>query len=159
MTTEAATTKTNGDSGKKALDVLSSKLTRQLAVNMHACVHCGLCFDSCHYYLSTGDPKLTPAYKAEQFRSLYKRKYDWMGKLFPWWVNAKEPTAEELDKYVKVSKAIDDIEKQFEAMKKKGVDTSDVEVELNLGRDKLKQGLFTMAENYVESVKNRMKTM
>ncbi len=96
MTTKAATSKTDGDAGKKAMDVLSSKLTRQLAVNMHACVHCGLCFESCHYYLGTGDPKLTPAYKAEQFRSLYKRKYDWMGRLFPWWVKAKEPTEEQL---------------------------------------------------------------
>ena len=42
-------------------------------------------------------------------------------------------------------------------MKKRGKDMSDVEVELNLGRDKLKQGLFNMAENYIESVKNRMK--
>ncbi len=44
-------------------------------------------------------------------------------------------------------------------MKKKGTETADVEVELNLARDKLKQGLFTMAENYVESVKNRLKTI
>jgi Fe-S oxidoreductase/sulfur relay (sulfurtransferase) DsrC/TusE family protein len=90
--------RTNGDGGKAAMDVLSSKLTRQLAVNMQACVHCGLCFDSCHYYLSTGDPKLTPAYKAAQLGSLYKRRYDWMGRLFPWWVGAKEPTEEQLDK-------------------------------------------------------------
>ena len=98
MATKVATPKTNGDAGKAAMEVLESKLTRQLAVNMQACVRCGLCFDSCHYYLSTGDPTLTPAYKAEQLRSLYKRKYDWMGRLFPWWVHAKEPTGEELDK-------------------------------------------------------------
>jgi TusE/DsrC/DsvC family sulfur relay protein len=103
MTTEAATTKTNGDSGKAAIEVLESKLTRQLAVNMQACVRCGLCFDSCHYYLSTGDPTLTPAYKAEQLRSLYKRRYDWMGRLFPWWVHAKEPTEEQLDKLYDVA--------------------------------------------------------
>ena len=36
---------------------------------------------------------------------------------------------------------------------------SDVDVELNLATDKLKQGLFTMAESYIESVKNRVKTM
>ena len=97
MATKAAAPKTNGDAAKATMDVLSSKLTRQLAVNMHACVHCGLCFDSCHYYLSIGDPKLTPAYKAEQFRSIYKRKYDWTGRLFPWWVKAKQPTEEQLD--------------------------------------------------------------
>src|SRR4030042_3781451 len=98
MVTKVAATKTNGDAGKAAIEVLESKLTRQLAVNMQACVRCGLCFDSCHYYLSTGDPTLTPAYKAEQLRSLYKRRYDWMGRLFPWWVNGTVPTEEQLDK-------------------------------------------------------------
>jgi hypothetical protein len=84
----------------------------------------------------------------------------------PWFVSfrpllhdTKRLTAEELDKFVKVSRTMDDIEKQLDGMKKRGVETSDVEVELNLARDKLKQGLFTMAENYVESVKNRLKTM
>ncbi len=86
------------EAGRKALKLLDSKLTRQLAVNMHACVHCGMCFESCHYFLSTGDPTLTPAYKAEQFRRLYKRRYDWMGKLIPGWVHAAEPTEEQLEK-------------------------------------------------------------
>jgi Fe-S oxidoreductase len=97
MAEQAVIAQKSGDAGKEAMKLLASKLTRQLAVNMHACVHCGLCFDSCHYYASTGDPKLTPAYKAEQFRRLYKRKYDWMGKLFPGWVHAVEPTEEHLD--------------------------------------------------------------
>ena len=84
----------------------------------------------------------------------------------PWFVtfrpllhDTKRLTAEELDKYVKVSRAIDDIQKSMDAMKKKGTDTSDIEVELNLARDKLKQGLFTMAESYIESVRNRVKTL
>jgi len=103
MATRAATPKTDGDAGKAAMDVLASKLTRELAVNMHACVHCGLCFDSCHYYLATGDPKVTPAYKAEQLRRLYKRRYDWMGRLLPGWVHATQPNEEELDKLYDVA--------------------------------------------------------
>jgi TusE/DsrC/DsvC family sulfur relay protein len=97
MADQAATPAKTADAGKTAMELLDSKLTRQLAVNMHACVHCGLCFDSCHYYLSTGDPKLTPAYKAEQFRRLYKRRYDWMGRLFPAWVHASDPTEDQLE--------------------------------------------------------------
>lgn len=96
MVTEVTTPKTTTDAGKAAMDVLAGKLTRQLAVNMHACVHCGQCFDSCHYYLATGDPKVTPAYKAEQIRRLYKRKYDWMGRVLPGWVHAADPTEEQL---------------------------------------------------------------
>lgn len=99
----ATAPRTNGSAGAKAMGVLNSKLTRQLAVNMHACVHCGMCFDSCHYYLSLGDPELTPAYKAEQLRKLYKRKYDWMGKLLPGWVHAEEPTEEQLAKLYDVA--------------------------------------------------------
>ena len=84
----------------------------------------------------------------------------------PWFVSfrpllhdTKRLTAEELDKYVKVSKEADQIKAQLAAMKKRGVETGDVEVELNLALDKLKQGLFTMAESYMESVRNRMKSM
>jgi hypothetical protein len=82
----------------------------------------------------------------------------------PWFISfrpllhdTKRLTAEELDKYVKIGRSIEDIQKRLEDMRKRGKDMSDVEVELNLGRDKLKQGLFNMAENYIESVKNRMK--
>jgi Fe-S oxidoreductase len=52
----------------------------------NACVHCGLCADSCHYYLSSGDPELIPAVKAEKLsRALRKeaspfgRKKDLLG--------------------------------------------------------------------------------
>jgi DNA helicase HerA-like ATPase len=84
----------------------------------------------------------------------------------PWFVSfrpllhdTKRLTGEELDKYVKIGKTIDQIQAQLDAAKKRGVETSDVEVELNLARDKLKQGLFTMADSYLESVKNRVKGM
>ena len=84
----------------------------------------------------------------------------------PWFVSfrpllhdTKRLTSEELDKYIKISREADAIKKQLESMKQKGVQTGDVEVELNLALDKLKQGLFTMAESYMESVRTRMKNM
>ena len=97
MAVDVQTTPLSGSAVAQAMNVLDSKLTRQLAVNMHACVHCGMCFESCHYYLSTGDPKVTPAYKAEQLRRLYKAKYDWMGRMAPGWVHATQPSQEQLD--------------------------------------------------------------
>ena len=60
--------------------------TRQAVLALATCVHCGLCSDSCHYYLATGDPKMTPAYKADRVRRLYKYHKDWLGRLVPWWV-------------------------------------------------------------------------
>ena len=40
----------------------------------NACVHCGLCADSCHYYLSSGDPELIPAVKAEKLSRALRKK-------------------------------------------------------------------------------------
>ena len=77
-----------------AMNVLDSKISRQFATNMHACVHCGQCSDVCQFFLATGDPKMSPVYKTEVLRKMYKRKHDWMGRLFPGWVHAKEPSEE-----------------------------------------------------------------
>jgi Fe-S oxidoreductase len=66
------------------------RLTRQHVASLAACAHCGLCAESCHYYLVTGDPKMTPVHKADRIRSLYKHHFDWLGKVAPWWVGASE---------------------------------------------------------------------
>ncbi|MHC5007034.1 MAG: response regulator [Planctomycetota bacterium] len=81
------------------IDRLGQKLNRQITGSMVACVHCGLCTDSCHYVLANpGDPTYAPAYKADQIRKLFKRHYDWTGRVFPWWVKAKSVyTDEELE--------------------------------------------------------------
>jgi Fe-S oxidoreductase len=64
-------------------------LSRQIAGSLVACVHCGMCTSSCHYVLANpGDPTYAPAYKADRIRRLFKRHYDWTGRVFPWWVKA-----------------------------------------------------------------------
>ncbi len=60
--------------------------TRQAILALATCVHCGLCNESCHYYLATRDPKMTPTYKADRVRRLYKYHKDGLGRLVPWWV-------------------------------------------------------------------------
>ena len=65
------------------------RLTRQQAASLAACAHCGMCSESCHYFLATSDPSMTPAYKADRIRQVYKHNYDWLGKVAPWWVGAK----------------------------------------------------------------------
>ncbi|MHC4422932.1 MAG: (Fe-S)-binding protein, partial [Planctomycetota bacterium] len=93
--------KSNSRSHKaqKVIDRLGTKLNRQITGSMVACVHCGLCTESCHYVLANpGDPTYAPAYKADQIRKLFKRHYDWTGRVFPWWVKAKSVyTDEELE--------------------------------------------------------------
>ncbi|MDI6894614.1 MAG: (Fe-S)-binding protein [Bacillota bacterium] len=74
----------------RARELFEKKITRQLVTYFHACAHCGLCNDTCHYYLATGDPRMVPAYKADRFRRVYKRYHDWLGRLAPRWVGAEE---------------------------------------------------------------------
>jgi len=68
---------------------LQKKLSRQVVGSIVGCVHCGMCNDSCHYVLTNpDDPKMTPSYKADQVRKLFKANHDWTGSVFPWWVGA-----------------------------------------------------------------------
>jgi Fe-S oxidoreductase/CheY-like chemotaxis protein len=76
-------------------ELLAKKLTRPVVGSLVACVHCGMCNDACHYVLThPDDPKMTPSFKADQLRKLFKYNYDWTGKVVPWWVGAKEPLSD-----------------------------------------------------------------
>ncbi len=84
---------------QKVLERMGKKLNRQIASSLAACVHCGNCTECCHYVLSNpGDPTYAPAYKADKIRKLFKRHFDWTGRVIPWWVKAKSVyTDEELE--------------------------------------------------------------
>ncbi|MCD6381450.1 MAG: DUF853 family protein, partial [Candidatus Aenigmarchaeota archaeon] len=62
----------------------------------------------------------------------------------------------QLDLYIKYSKELTKIEEKIEKMKKRGIDTSDIELDLKLAKDKLKIGAFRMAEIYIETLKGRL---
>jgi Fe-S oxidoreductase len=93
------TTRVRSHKAQKLIERLPKKLSRQMVTNLVACVHCGMCVDSCHYVLANpDDPTYAPPYKADQIRKLFKRHYDWTGRLLPWWVSAKSVyTDEELE--------------------------------------------------------------
>lgn len=83
-------TKSRSKKAQKLLNRLPQKLKRQLVGSLVGCVHCGMCTNSCHYVLANpDDPKMAPAWKADQVRKLFKRHHDWTGRVFPWWVKAK----------------------------------------------------------------------
>lgn len=84
----------------KVVERMGRKLSRQLVGSLVSCVHCGMCTESCHYVLANpDDPTYAPAYKADQIRKIFKRNFDWTGKVFPWWVHAQDiRTDEELEK-------------------------------------------------------------
>jgi len=75
---------------QRVLEGFEKKLNRQIVGSLVACVHCGNCTNSCHYVLANpGDPTYAPAYKADRIRRIFKRHFDWTGRVFPWWVHAK----------------------------------------------------------------------
>ncbi len=84
--------KTNGEKDLKAqqvIDLLGQKLSRQIVGSLVACVHCGMCTEACHYVLANpGDVTYAPAYKADRIRKIFKRHYDWTGRVLPRWVGA-----------------------------------------------------------------------
>ena len=84
---------------EKVLERMGQKLNRQMVGSLLACVHCGMCTESCHYVLANpGDPTYAPAYKGDLIRKLFKRHFDWTGRVFPWWVKAGSVwTDEELE--------------------------------------------------------------
>jgi len=85
---------------RQLIERMGQKLNRQMVGSLVACVHCGMCTESCHYVLSNPeDPTFAPAFKADQIRKIFKRHFDWTGRVFPWWVKAQDLRSdEELEK-------------------------------------------------------------
>jgi len=83
------------EKAQNVVDNFKKKVNRQALLALGTCAHCGLCNDSCHYYLATGDPKMTPAYKTDKVRKLFKYHKDWLGRVAPWWVKGGTLRADE----------------------------------------------------------------
>jgi Fe-S oxidoreductase/CheY-like chemotaxis protein len=81
---------------QKVVERMGQKLNRQMAGSLLACVHCGMCTDSCHYVLANpGDVTYAPAYKADRIRKIFKRHFDWTGRVLPKWAGAATVNTEE----------------------------------------------------------------
>jgi len=88
--------KNRSHKAQKVLERFEKKLNRQIVGSLVACVHCGNCTNTCHYVLTNpDDPTYAPAYKADQIRKIFKRHFDWTGRIIPWWVKAKSVYTDE----------------------------------------------------------------
>ncbi len=67
-------------------------------------------------------------------------------------------TEEELEQYKSFATTLDEIENKIQKAKEHGTDTFDIELELKLAKNKLKEGRFKMAEIYISSLKDRLRT-
>ncbi len=55
---------------------------RSLKVFMDICVRCGACADKCHYFIGSGDPRNMPVLRAELLRSIYRKEFGKLAKIF-----------------------------------------------------------------------------
>lgn len=81
-----------------ALKVFEAQLNKPLITALEACARCGICAESCHYYISEPSLKYVPAWRGEQLRKIYRKKYDLLGRLFPSIFGAKELDEKTLEK-------------------------------------------------------------
>lgn len=87
----------------RRIDTAMRQFVRDLgataALQLEACVHCGLCAEACHFFVTTRDPALTPARKLAPLQRAYRRE------LSPWAAPAralglaKAPTMDELQQW------------------------------------------------------------
>ncbi len=75
---------------RKALRILAEPKDSQLESHLNSCVHCGLCAESCMYYLAMKDERFIPAAKVALVSSIYQRYCTFTGRVFPRLVGARE---------------------------------------------------------------------
>jgi hypothetical protein len=74
----------------------------------------------------------------------------------PTWHNPHKITEEEMKIYKEFAQRLEVIESRISEMRKRRKDTSDLEIELKLAKDKLKQGRFRMAKIYINSLEDHL---
>jgi len=75
---------------KKAMDRFGKNLNGRLLTHLNSCVHCGLCGESCQYYLTLGEDKYIPGKKADLISGVYRRYHTLAGRVIPGMVGARE---------------------------------------------------------------------
>ena len=82
----------------------------------------------------------------------------------PWFVSFRpllhspvKLPAEDIDNYRELSAKLDRIEAAIDELKAKKVDTTDLELELSLAKDKLKSLAFSVVDIYIESIEKRLR--
>lgn len=76
-----------------------SDFSMTVASHMAACVHCGLCAEACHFYVTTGDAKYTPIHKLDPFMQAYYREMSPFAPLYRMFSLTKPVTIEELQEW------------------------------------------------------------
>ena len=84
----------SAESCAKLAVALDEEMTRQSLAQINTCVHCGMCEDACHYYLSTGDRSLIPVAKLDKVADAFRGHHSVVGAVLPALVGARKLTPE-----------------------------------------------------------------
>ncbi|MEX0788037.1 MAG: (Fe-S)-binding protein [Anaerolineales bacterium] len=82
---------------RAALEVLETQLNQPLLTALEVCARCGLCAESCHYYLADPIPENVPAARGEALRRFSREQRDPLAAWFPAWIRAEPLTDESLE--------------------------------------------------------------
>lgn len=81
---------TSAEKKNQAIKVFQQETDSKLLTYLNSCVHCGLCAESCMYYLTTKDERYIPARKVDLVTSIYRRYNTFLGKYVPKMVHSRE---------------------------------------------------------------------
>ena len=85
---------------ERILETFKASLKPEYVAFLQTCAHCGLCADSCHYYLTQKDSKSIPAFKLHQITKVFKKNFDLVGRKLPALVGAEELSNELIEEWV-----------------------------------------------------------
>jgi len=97
-----AIAKTLSAGQRKSLEALVRRLDGRLRTHLSSCVHCGLCGESCTYYLRYGEARFIPGNKVDQLARLYRRYCTVLGRFIPKWIGARDLDQRTVDEMVDV---------------------------------------------------------
>ncbi|AHF03549.1 heterodisulfide reductase [Marichromatium purpuratum 984] len=69
---------------ERGLAALRAEIDAPVAAFFSSCVRCGLCAQSCPFYLETGDPRYTPILKLEPLRLVWEAEFTLWGRIKRW---------------------------------------------------------------------------
>jgi Fe-S oxidoreductase len=82
--------KLTADKIGRGLEVLKREVGSKLLSHVNACVHCGLCAESCVYYRFSPGEHFVPGKKADIVSSVYRRYHTLSGRMIPWLTRARK---------------------------------------------------------------------
>ncbi|MCX7975319.1 MAG: (Fe-S)-binding protein [Candidatus Aminicenantes bacterium] len=72
------------------------------ALQLSTCVRCGLCAQSCHYYLTDREVKSIPAYKISLVGRVFLYYFGFQRKFWSWWLGSQKLDSSNLDEWTNI---------------------------------------------------------